>query len=404
VTTTLSNVDRSIASASPVAALFADAESYRGRVRETVSGWGDAPERWERERSLPSELFTQLGTEGLFRERWSSGVGPGLTRGLVLVEEVARVSSGAALGVMTHVEVFLGALVRLSRTVAQLELLEQGLSGEVVGCFAVTEDHGGSDIAAVRTTATPAGDGWRLQGAKRFVSNAGTATHALVLGRSVDLRPGRDLSLFAVPLDARVTTTAVHDKVGLNACAMADISFDVMLGPEALLGVPGAALLYLNRLLELERVSIAWQLLVASRSALGLAAAFARQRMVGAGPLIDKQAVRHRLADAQAALWPLEAMFAHVTAILVAGGSAPRESAGLKLASALGAGRILDDCLQVFGGRGALASYPLERWWRDARVARIGGGTDDVMREIVGSSFTRPDAGYDRWLASFEPQ
>jgi len=395
--------DRLIDPTSPVAPLFADVADYRRRVHETVSSWGSAPDRWEREQRLPSALFAQLGTEGLFRERWASGVGPGLPHGLALVDELGRVSSGAALGVMTHGEVFVGALVRLARTASQLELLERALAGDAIGCFAVTEHHGGSDLAALRTTATPTGHGWRIRGGKRFVSNASTATHALVAARSTEARPDRDLCLFVVPLDGGVVTEAVHEKVGVKACQMADLRFDTAVGTDALLGVQGAALLYLNRLLELERVSIAWQLLVASRSALGLAAAFARRRVVGAAPLIDKQAVRHRLADAQAALWPLEAMFAHVAGMIIGGGSAARETAALKLACAQAAGRILDDCLQIFGGRGCITSFPLERWWRDVRVARIGGGADEVMREMVGAAFSRPDRVYDPWLASLEP-
>ena len=385
-----------------IAELFAPTAGYRDAVSATTEAWADIAEEWESRRRLPSELFVDLGRAGLFRRRWEPGEGPGLPYALVLVEELSRLSGGAALAVMTHLEVFLGALTRLARTPGHLALIDQALAGTAVGCFALTEREGGSDITALSTTAEPVAGGWHLTGTKRFVSNASTSTHALVVARLHDRLPEHGLSLFLVPIGSGVRIVSVHDKVGVRACDMTDLALDVTVDGDALLGAPGAAMLYVNRLLELERLSIAWQLLVSCRWAMGLAAAFARHRPIGVDRLIDKQAVRHRLAEAQISLWTVEAMFVNVATAVARGGTARRHTAGLKLATTQVASRILDDCLQLLGGRGCLTSFPVEGWWRDARVARLGGGTDDVMREIVGTTFARPHPGFDGWLERLE--
>jgi alkylation response protein AidB-like acyl-CoA dehydrogenase len=272
-----------------------------------------------------------------------------------------------------------------------------------LGCLSSTEPTGGSDLAGLRTTARRDGDGWYLAGRKRYISNLGGATHTLVLARLADRLNPRDLSLFVVPMAAPgVTVRGFFPALGLSACDVGEVEFDVRLPPDALLGASGMGLAYLSRLLQFERLSIIAQLATEARTALGLAVAFAQRRAIGTGQLIDKQAVRHRLAHCQAQLWLLEAGLRDLVERTAAGLGVGHQTAALKYNASRIAETITDECLQVFGAHGYTANYPLERIWRDVRLARIGGGSEEVMIEVVASRLDRPDPYWNARLDALE--
>jgi alkylation response protein AidB-like acyl-CoA dehydrogenase len=378
--------------------------AYRDRVRAALRGLQEqAVDGWETDGHLPREAFAALADHGVFRDRWRDGAEGGLPYLVAMAEETARVSSGVALAAMAHSEVFIGALQWLAACDGQRSLLEAALDGRVVGCFAATESHGGSDLAGVRATARRILGGWYLAGRKRYVSNLGGATHLLVLAREPTRPPTHALSLFLVPLDAPgVRIDGFFATAGLRSCDVGEVSFDVVLGRDALLGASGMGLLYATRLLQFERISICAQLIEAARIALGLAAAHARRRTVFGSRLLDKQAVRHRLASCQAGLWAAEALLERVVAAALRDCGVGHQVAGLKLVTGRMAEQVIDECLQLFGARGYTSNYPLERIWRDARLARIGGGPDEVMAEVVASRLDRPSRQFDELLDRFE--
>ena len=373
---------------------------FAERVAAVTAAWGpDVAAQWERDRRVPPEPFRALGAAGCYRERWAQGATAGLSTTMTMVEQLAALSSGLALGVVTHCEVFTGALHALARSPGQRRLLDAALSGEVIGCFAATERDAGSDLAAVTTIAHPTAGGWRLVGAKHFIGNLGTATHALVVAHNLGEKEGRDLSLFLLPLaHPDVAVDGYYEKLGLASCPIGDLSFDAELPKDALLGPPGTALLQVTRLLQLERIAISAQLIAAARRSLGLAVAFGRRRRLFGERLLDKQAWRHRLADGQARLLAVEALLESVVSQAGEGKGVGRQTAALKLCATQMATAVVDDCLQLFGGRGYTTNFPLEGYWRDIRAARIGGGSDELMRELVASGMDRPSAFFDPWL------
>jgi alkylation response protein AidB-like acyl-CoA dehydrogenase len=303
------------------------------------------------------------------------------------------------LAVVTHCEVFTGALHALARSPSQRRLLEDALAGEAIGCFAATERDAGSDLAAATTVAHPTARGWRLVGTKHYIGNLMTATHALVVARSLAEPEGRDLSLFLVPLsDPGVVVEGYYEKLGLASCPIGDLTFDCELPDDALLGPPGTALLQVTRVLQLERISISAQLIAAARLSLGLAVAFGRRRCVFGERLLDKQVWRHRLADAQTRELATEAFLQSVVTQAGQGIAVGRQTAALKLCAAQMATAVVDECMQLLGGRGYTLNYPLEGYWRDIRAARIGGGSDELMRELVAAGIDRPNAFFDSWL------
>jgi alkylation response protein AidB-like acyl-CoA dehydrogenase len=382
----------------------AEVERYRDRVRQTLASFGaEAAEDWERSGRLPAAVLAGLGAEGAFRERWRPGAEPGVDHLVALIEETCWFSGSLSLAVTAHSEVFIGALTLLAATRRHRALLETALAGAAIGCFAATEAQGGSDLTGIRTTIEPRGKRWRLRGRKRYVSNAGLATHVLLLARAGTAPDARDVALVLVPVDTPgVQMEGALPAVGSRACPPGEFSFDAVLPADAVLAPAGLGLAYAVRLLQFERIAICVQLTTAARIALGLATAFARRRPVGAARLMDKQVIRHRLAEARAELWTVQSQLRELVRSTAAGTLPTHELAGLKLVATRVCERVVGDCMQVMGARGYTSNYPLERLWRDVRLARVGGGTDEVMAELVGSRLDRPDDRFDALLDYYE--
>jgi alkylation response protein AidB-like acyl-CoA dehydrogenase len=322
----------------------------------------------------------------------------GLPWAAVLADELGALDVGLSLGVSLHCEAFLGTLGRLGRTDAQHDLYDRALRGGAIGCMAITEHHGGSDVGAIRTAAHRTARGWHLSGRKRYSSNAETATHVLVLARSEE-KP----CLFVVPLDAEgVVRTGSYLKAGNDSCDATGLDFEVDLGEDALLGGVGSGLLVVLRNLSQERVAIAAAALAAAYHALGLAVAFSRVRAPFGRRLIEHQAVAHRLADLSVELTTCDATLDAALRDAARGRLDPALAAALKLAATGTACRVADACVQVLGGRGYTASFPVERIWRDLRLARIGGGADEVLREMLAERLDAPREPFDRLVDDYE--
>jgi alkylation response protein AidB-like acyl-CoA dehydrogenase len=380
------------------------ADEFSDRVRAALDGFtvGEVAS-WERAGHLPMTAVAELAQHGIFRARWEPGAEAGLPLLVTLSRETCQLSSGLALAAMGHSEMFIGALTWLATSPDQLALLEDALDGRVVGCFAATEAQGGSDLAGIRSTATQVPGGWRLSGRKRYVSNIGGASHVLMLARTDAPGNADALGLFVVPLDnPGVTVDGFFDAVGIAACDVGQVSFDTVVPADAVLGRPGLGMLYATHLLHFERISICTQVLAMAELSLRLAVAYARRRTVGGMRVFDRQAIRHRLAGCQAELWTMQGRLAELVARIERERRLPaREIAAFKLTSAEAVGRIVDTCMQVFGARGCMRGFPLERIWRDTRIARMGGGTDEVLADLVASGLDRADASIDVLLDEY---
>jgi alkylation response protein AidB-like acyl-CoA dehydrogenase len=191
-------------------------------------------------------------------------------------------------------------------------------------------------------------------------------------------------------------------KLGVDSCDLAEIHFDVELESEALLVKPGLGLIYAMHLLEMERISVCAQLIALTHSVLGMAAVRAKHRVQFGSTLSQHQAWRHRLAELTADLWSAESFLSSILLAAQSGRETGSETAALKLLCARLAQRATDECLQLFGARGYTTNYPLERIWRDVRVARIGAGTDEVMLEIVAKVLDKPTPALTEYVEHLE--
>jgi len=373
-------------------------DAYRSAVRATLEPWADKAEDWDAIGHLPREVFHDLGSNGIFRKRWAPGRGPGLAYSVVLAEETGRLNSGLGLAATLHNETFVGTLRHLARNEHQKTLLADALDGRVIGCFAVTEPTGGSDIGAIRTRAVRRGDSWHITGHKRFISNAGTATHVLCVARADE-----ELLTFVLPLtEPGVTVEGFYPKLGTNGCDAALLRIDAEAPDAAQLGARGAGMVAVQRALELERVAVSAQLILAARQSQGLALAWARRRKQFGRRLIDHQALAHRWADHEAGILTLEALLNSI--LLLAADDRPIGvyAAALKLRAADLAQHVVDTALQTFGGRGYTLNFPIERMARDLRLSRIGAGTDEVLRELIAARLDRPHPGFDQAVADLD--
>lgn len=360
------------------------------RLKERLCGMSIA-----KDGHLNRELFMTIGAAGVLADRWAFGRARGVTLAVELVQRVSDVDGGLALAVSLNSEVVTGTVREFGRSDYLADFVADLLSGDAIGCFALTEVSGGSDIAAVQTVATHEGATVRLRGRKRYISNAGTATHALVLART---ESGH--GLYAVPLDAPgVVRERYFEKAGVDSCDATELSFDVELPSDALVGPADRGLALVQRALFFERLMVAAVTVSAARRAVGIASAYARVRTQFGKRLIEHEALSHRLAESDARTRGLEAHLDAVVHAIQTGKARVADVAALKLVAANTASHVIDEALQLCGARGYTGAFGLSKMWRDVRLARIGAGTDEVLREVIVSRLSRPDPPFDELIA-----
>lgn len=355
---------------------------------------------WEREGAVPRELFTSFADSGLlaaaFPEELGGGGGSFLDQ-LTIADELYYAGwGGVALSLLGHAGIALQPFVAVGSPQQHRDVLAPALRGERIVGIAVSESQAGSDVASLQTTATAVPGGWRIQGRKVFIT---LGTQADVLLTAARTSPGtgtRGISLLAVDTSTpgfRVVRTL--DKLGMRSSVTAEIAFDDCLVPhDALVGPEGAGFKAVMSQFQAERLILAMGALAMARRALDEGVAYLRAREQFGRPLAEFQALRHRVADAAASLEALT-VFVRSTAERYAAGEYPvTEISMAKLLCARAAHDIVDEMLQMAGGWGYVSDLPFERLWRDVRLMRIGGGTDEIMRELIAREvFARSERG-----------
>jgi alkylation response protein AidB-like acyl-CoA dehydrogenase len=281
-------------------------------------------------------------------------------------------------------------------------LTEAALDGRMIGCVATSERANGSDLASIETTAVREGDGWRIAGEKRYVSLGAAADFALVLVREHDTRTrsiAPSLTLFAVPASGFTVTDRLQG-VGMRSLETVTLQFDAHVPHENLISRSGRGVHAIQWGLLHERLATAANTLGVATLALELATAHAERRVQFGAKLIRHQAVRVNLGRMASELWLAKAgVYALAGSLDKARSETARSVAAAKVTAATMAERIVSDCLQVLGGRGYLEDMtPLARLWRDVRLGRIGGGTDEMMWELVAGGLQGDDELYDRFV------
>jgi alkylation response protein AidB-like acyl-CoA dehydrogenase len=367
-------------------------------VRAAVREWVDAvvvPDalRNDREERFPQEALDGLRKTGFVGMSISEEYGGGGADPLayvLFIEELGRGDANVRSIMSVHLGLVAGSVARWGSEAQKQRWLPRMATGDVLGCFGLTEPDHGSDPAGLRSTAERlAGGGWRLSGRKVFITNGTIAGVALVMARTGG--PGaKGVSAFLVPTDLPgFSAVPLHGKLGLRSCDTAELVLDgVEVGPEALLGDEGAGLKVALSALDDGRMSIAASCTGIAQAALDTMVAYAGAREQFGKPIAGHQLVQEMLADSAVDVDASRLLTWAVADRKARGESYSLAASKAKLFATEASVRVANACIQVHGGYGYIDEYPAAKYLRDARVTTLYEGTSQVQKLLIGRALT----------------
>ena len=367
----------------------------RDVARDFARDWR-APHAAERDRDerFPAEAVAELGKLGfmgmLVPEEYG-GAGADHTGYALVMEEIAAGEGAVATILSVQNSVGCMPVLQYGSQEQKRRFLEPMAKGEMLACFCLTEPQGGSDAAAIKTRARRRGNRWVLNGTKQFISSGKHAQLAIVFAVTDPERGSRGISAFLVPTDSPGFRVArLEHKLGQRASDTAQLVFDeVELIPDQLLGVEGEGYKIALSNLEGGRIGIAAQSVGMARAAYEAALAYARQREAFGKPIIEQQAVAFRLADMATQIAAARGLVLNAAARRDAGEPCIKEASMAKLFASEMAERVASDAIQIHGGYGYVADFPVERIYRDVRVCQIYEGTSDIQRLVIAREIAK---------------
>jgi len=345
-------------------------------------------ERWEHEHWFPNEAFEKLASQGLlglkYPERYG-GQGGDYLHEAVLAEELARIGSGGvAAGLGAHISIATPPIWKFGSEEQKQRYLVPGIKGEKIACLGITEPGAGSDVAGIATRAERVDGGFVVNGEKTYITN-GVRAHFIVTAVKTTREGGHHgISFLIVERGEGVSSSALQ-KLGWHASDTATISFqDVFVPEENLLGGLNEGFKLIMANFQWERLAMALGAVGAMQLAWERTAAFARERHAFGRPLSGHQVIRHKLVDLASSAYGCRCVTYDALRRFVAGEEPIREVTMAKLLTQRASFELMDECLQIHGGAGYMQEVWVERAARDARLGPIGGGSDEIMREILG--------------------
>lgn len=363
-------------------------KSVRDFLEAEVAPHADA---WEAARKIPRAIWRRMGEMGFlgipFPESLG-GAGADVFYSIAFLEELPRSRMGgfcAAVGVQEFIAT--GAIFRRGTDEQRRRFLVPSIEGRAVGAIAISEPDCGSDVAAIRTAAVREGDAWVVNGAKTWITN-GVEADFLVVAVKTDASAGSGgISLLAFDADVPGLSRTKLRKMGWHSSDTAELVFENVRVPlDALVGEENAGFFYVMETFALERIVAAAQSVGACDLALEETLRYMESRKAFGRPLAKFQALRHRLADLFAELAAVRQLVYHAAWLHEQGAPCVAEAAMAKLLASELNKKAADECLQFHGGYGYVEEYPIERFFRDARVSTIVAGTSEIMREIVAKA------------------
>ena len=343
---------------------------------------------WEKDEQIPREIWGQLaGIDllGINLPKAYGGSEADFFFTVVLLEELARGASGgfcAAFNV--HQFMAMAYISKFGGDSLKQQYLAPGIKGELLGAFAVTEPHSGSDVASIRTTATRDGDFYVVDGCKTFITNGLNADFVVTAVRTKPEGGPAGISLLIIDRDAIGFSAGRLNKIGWKCSDTAELFFDnVRVPADRLIGEENMGFYYIMEGFQLERLVTAVGAVSAAEYAIESTIGYLNGREAFNRPLSKYQAIRHRLASCTAELEAARHLNYHACWLYDNQLPAIKESTMAKLVSTELAKKIMDICLQFHGGYGYMQDYPISRMYQDARAGTIVGGTSEIMREIL---------------------
>ena len=366
-----------------------DHELFRDQVRRFVDS-EIVPHlaQWEHDGIVPKALWHKAGSEGLLcvtvPEAYAGAAGD-YGHSAVLIEELAR-ANATAVGFTTHSEIVANYIVAYGTEEQKQNWLPRMVSGELISVIAMSEPGIGSDLRSMRTRAHRDGDDYVISGQKTFITNGANADMAVT---AVKLDPlSKDLTLICVETDRPgFRKGRLLEKIGLKGQDTSELFYDDVRVPVVnRLGAENEGFRYLTHQLAWERLIIAIRAAQSIETLLEETIGYTKGRQAFGKPIFDYQNTRFKLADVKAQATMLRAFVDQCLTLVMRGELTPETAAMAKLVGSEMQGRLLDELLQLHGGYGFMSEYKISRAWVDARVARIYGGTSEIMKQIISRS------------------
>jgi len=345
-------------------------------------------DKWEKTGTIEKFIwkkFGEMGYFGLCTPEEYGGLDLDLFYTVIFLEELQKINSGGfAAAIWAHEFLAMTHLNKEGTEFIKQKYLIPSVKGEKVGCLCVTEPFGGSDVAGMRSTAIKKGDKYILNGSKTFITNGVYSDYLIVAAKTDPSDKYKGISIFVVDREAAGITATKLDKLGWRASDTAELAFDnVEIPIENLMGEEGKGFPYIMQHFALERLIMGVNAHARADFALDYVVNYMQER-VAFGKSLDKfQVLRHKIAEMASKVDMCREYNYSITKRLDQGAYVVKEASMSKLLSTKMADEVIYDALQLLGGYGYMEEYPLARLSRDSRLGPIGGGTSEILKEII---------------------
>ncbi|MBA4110079.1 MAG: acyl-CoA dehydrogenase [Leptothrix sp. (in: Bacteria)] len=344
---------------------------------------------WEAAEIFPAhEVFKKMGKLGLLGVKYDpayGGMGLDFSYSMVVAETLGAIPCGGvpmAIGVQT--DMCTPALARFGSDELKREYLAPAIAGDMVGCIGVSEAGGGSDVAALKTTARSDGDDYVINGSKMWITNAMQADWCCLLANTSEGKVHANKSLIIVPMDAKGIEKQKIKKIGMNSSDTAQIFFDNVRVPKRnLVGVEGTGFMMQMLQFQEERLYGAANSLKMLDNLIDQTIEYCKERSTFGKPLIDNQVIHFRLAELRTEVECLRSLTYRAVEEYIEGKDVTRLASMAKLKCGRLIREVADSCLQYWGGMGFTWDNPVSQAYRDGRLVSIGGGADEIMLGII---------------------
>jgi alkylation response protein AidB-like acyl-CoA dehydrogenase len=341
---------------------------------------------WDRAHRFPRELFGKLGELGLMGvcvPEDLGGSGADFISYILVLEELSRADAGVGVTVAVHTSAATLPIVRFGTEEQKARFVPPLARGEQIGAFALTEPGSGSDASALRTRAEPDGTGWRLSGRKQWITNGAAGGTILLFART-------DAGITAFLVDGGADGLEVageSEKLGLHSSSTVDLALDaVPVGPDRMLGEEGRGFPIALATLDGGRIGIAAQAVGIAQAAYDVARAYALEREQFGRPIAEFQAIQWKLADMATEIDAARLLVWKAAWLRDRGEPHGEAGAKAKLFASSVARRHTSEAIQVLGGYGYTTEFPVERYYRDAKITEIYEGTSEIQRIVIARS------------------
>ncbi len=345
-------------------------------------------EKWEETGTIDRfiwEKFGEMGYFGLNQPEEYGGLNLDLFYTVIFLEELQRINSGGfAAAMWAHAYLAMTHLNKEGDERIKREYLTPSIEGKMIGCLCITEPFGGSDVAGMRTTAVKEGDTYVLNGSKTFITNGVYSDYLIVAAKTNPDDKHKGMSIFLVDRDTPGVSSTKLNKLGWRASDTGEIAFDnVVIPKENLMGEEGKGFPYIMQHFALERLVMGVNAHARAEYAVEYAIQYMDEREAFGRKINNFQALRHKVAEMASKVDMCKEYNYSITKRLNDGIYVVKEASMSKLLSTKIADEVIYDALQLLGGYGYMEDYPLARMFRDSRLGPIGGGTSEILKEII---------------------